>query len=525
VVDGSRTATGKPLLANDPHLEFQAPVLWYLASVEAPGLSVAGATVPGSPFHLIGHNSRIAWGTTTTHADTVDLFIEEPVGDDGYLTPEGPRKFSVREEVIRVKGAPDHVLKVRASRNGPVVSDLMGDSDEILTMRATALEPDDLTPQAVLKINRAVDWKTFQAGLRDFHAPVQNFAFADTSGAIGFMTAGRVPLRAGGDGSLPVAGHTGQGAWKAWLPFDRLPQSLNPRSGRIVNANNRVTAESYPFSISSEWPEGYRAARIGALLDGKPPLTLADMSRMQLDDLSLAALELKELVLDVEPADKLAKDALALLEAWDGRTGADRPEPLIFAAWMKELWRGVFADELGEDFKALQRLRPYVLRAALTTARHWCDDTATPAAESCEDQAAAALDRAVKTLARTHGGKIAEWKWGKEHRSLFEHAIFKHVPLLGSLAEIAVPVSGDDFTVNRAAFGSNGFDALHGAGLRAVYDLSNLDNSRFVIATGQSGNVLSRHFADQTDRWLRNEGLAVGRRPAETAVLTLEPGY
>ncbi|HSV30129.1 MAG TPA: penicillin acylase family protein, partial [Candidatus Omnitrophota bacterium] len=177
-VAGSRTATGKPLLANDPHLGFQAPVLWYLAGIEAPGLSVVGATVPGVPFHLIGHNGRIAWGTTTTHADTVDLFVEKAAGADAYMTPEGPRPFVSRDEVIRVKGGDDQVLKVRSTRHGPVISDLIGRPGEIVAMRATALEPDDLTAQAMMRVNRAVDWKGFQAALRDFAAPVQNFAFA-----------------------------------------------------------------------------------------------------------------------------------------------------------------------------------------------------------------------------------------------------------------------------------------------------------------------------------------------------------
>lgn len=528
-VAGSRTASGKPLLANDPHLGFQAPVLWYLASVDAPGLSISGATVPGVPFHLVGHNGRIAWGTTTTHADTVDLFVEKQVGDEAYQTPEGPRPFTTRQEVIKVKDGADVTLTVRETRHGPVVSDLLAKDlakpGTVVALRATALEGDDLTAQALHRLNRAVDWKGFLGALKDFHAPVQNFAYADTAGNIGFITAGRIPVRAGGDGSLPANGASADRDWKGWIPFERLPQQFNPKSGRVVNANNKVVSDSYPYLISATWPDGYRAARINELLDGKSKLKLADMAAMQMDDLSPAALELKDLLSGVAPADPLAREAATRIAAWDGHARSDGPEALIFAAWIEQLWRGIFADELGADFKEYEWPRPYVLRQALTTARHWCDDVTTPQAESCDDQIAAALERAIQDLSRRHGVAIASWRWGDEHRARFEHPILSHLPVLDRLSTITVATDGDDNTINRGSFIPGSHVHAHGAGLRAVYDLSDLSQSRFVIASGQSGNMLSRHYSDQTENWRVNRGLTIGAGAEAVAVLSLEPGY
>lgn len=527
-VAGTRTASGKPLLANDPHLGFQAPILWYLMSVEAPGLNLTGATIPGVPFHIIGHNGRIAWGTTTTHADTVDLFLEK-VDGDGYATPQGKEPFAVRTETIRVKGAADVTLAVRSTRHGPVISDLVAKDlakpDQVVAFRTTALEPDDVTAQALLKMNRAVDQRGFAAALRDFQSPVQNFAFADTAGTIAFATAGRVPVRKSGDGSQVVRGWIGDGEWTGWIPADKMPQQVNPKSGKVVNANNRVVSERYPYTIASAWPEGYRAQRINDMLDAKKGLTLDDMAAMQLDNLSIAALELKELLGTPQTGDPRAQEAARLIAAWDGRASRDRPEPLIFAAWLDQLWHDIFADELGDDFKSFQGVRPYVLSAVLTSHRHWCDDISTPEAESCEQIGARALERAVAGLTERHGPNIAAWTWGSDHRAVFEHPVLRHIPLVKNLATAEIATDGDDFTVNRGTYLPGSFQHIHGAGLRAVYDLADLSNSRFIIATGQSGNPLSRHYDDLLGAWRANRGLTLGRPIEGAAVLRLEPGY
>jgi penicillin amidase len=529
VLAGDRTASGKPLLANDPHLGLQAPVQWYLMSVEAPGMALSGATIPGIPFHLVGHNGRIAWGTTTTHADTVDLFIEKVAGEDSYQTPQGVERFATRTEIIKVKGGKDVEMKVRVSRHGPVISEIaakgLARSDHVVALRATALEADDLTAQGFLRINRAVDWRGFSAALKDLSAPVQNFAYADTTGTIAFATAGRVPVRKGGDGAMPVRGWTGEGEWNGWIAADKMPQQVNPKSGRIVNANNAVVGDRYPFTIASEWPEGYRAQRITDQLDSKRGWTVDDMAALQMDDLSLAALELKGLMDASAATDPRVREAARMIAAWDGNASRNRPEPLIFAAWLEHLWHDVLADELADDFPAFVRPRPQVLVGILTKARQWCDNVNTPETESCEQVSARALERAVTTLTERHGSDMAAWKWGADHRATFAHSVLKHVPLVGRLTEMSIDTDGDDFTVSRGTYMPGNFRHIHGAGLRVVYDLDNLANSRFVIATGQSGNPLSRHYDDQLAAWRDNRGLILARRNDTAAVLRLEPSY
>lgn len=531
-VAGSMTETGKPLLANDPHLGFQAPVLWYLARIEAPGLTVTGATVPGVPFHLIGHNGRIAWGTTTTHADTVDLFVEKLAGEGSYQTVSGPKPFATRDEIIQVKDSAPVTLTVRETVHGPVVSDLLAKdlarTGQVIAFRSTALEPEDLTAQALMRMNRAIDWKSFQTALKDFHAPVQNFAFADTAGNIGFTVAGRVPQRRSGDGALPVEGWTGLGDWIGWVPQAKMPQSYNPRSGSVVNANNRVTPERAAAMISAAWPEGYRAQRIQDMLQGAKGLTLHAMARMQLDEMSLAALELKESLTGLEPKSAQAREAARLVAAWDGRMDRDRAEPLIFNAWMDHLWQAVFADELGDSFAQFRQLRPYVLGAALTSNRHWCDDVGTAEAESCEDVMAASLEKAVAALATRFGASMGKWKWGDAHQAALDSSVLGQVPLLSSLANKSIATGGDDFTINRGTWHQGNGEILyphgHGPGLRVVYDLADLSRSRFIIATGQSGNPLSRNYSDLMEAWRDNQGLLLNR-DGGTAVLNMEPGY
>lgn len=529
VVSGTRTASGKPLLANDPHLGLQAPIQWYLVSVEAPGLSLVGGTLPGIPFHLIGHNGRIAWGTTTTHADTVDLVLEKLAGPGGYQWGRGSEPFATRTEVIKVRGEPDVDITVRRSRHGPIISDVMNGgvtaADQVMAFHATALEPCDLAAQAMLKINRAIDWPSFQAALRDFQSPVQNFAFADTSGTIAFATAGQVPLRKGNTGGRPLKGWTGEADWTGWIAPEKMPQQINPKSGRVVNANNRVVGPSYPYVLASEWPDGYRAQRITDLLGNRTDLTMADMADIQRDTLSLPALEIKELLDISEVRDPLATEAAQRIARWDGNMAADRPEPLIFSAWIGQLWHDLLADELGEDFSFYDRVRPAVLINILTGQRHWCDDVATPEAESCESMTARALERAIDQLKSRHGGDLSTWRWGDEHQAVFSHPILGQAPLVGHYAEPAIATGGDDFTINRGSFMAGSFRQIHGPGLRAIFDLADLANSRFIIATGESGNPLSHHYDDLLTAWRDNRGIPIGRRPEDAALLRLEPGY
>jgi penicillin amidase len=501
---GRRTTSGKPILANDPHLALEAPGFWYLVRIEVPGLTLAGATSPGVPFLLLGHNGHIAWGFTTTHSDTQDFFIEREVAGDParYLSPSGPLAFEIREEVIKVRGEDPITLKVRSSRHGPIMNDVLGGhlpplrDDEVLALAWPALRTDDRSAEALYRMNRATDWPSFTAALRDFHAPQQNILFADTQGNIGFIAPARVPMRKSGDGTRPVPGWSGEFDWRGFIPFDELPRTLNPESGRIVSANNKIAPKDYPYLVAANWPGPHRARRITALLEARPKSSVDQASAMQLDNYSLLAERLLPLLLRVSPQDERGRRVIESLQAWDYRMSRDRPEPLIFHAWIWALNHLVTSDELGPNPGDRQRPDAGLLASILVQHPEWCDNRGSEAPEDCPTQIRAALTLALDDLSARFGENIDRWRWGAAHQARFPHPVLGRIPVLGGLFAFGAETDGSEETINRGGMRFNGppetrFEHIHGAGLRAVYDLSDLDNSRFMIATGQSGNPLS----------------------------------
>ena len=538
-VSGSHTETGSPILANDPHLGFRAPGLWYLARIETPGLTLAGATVPGVPMTILGHNGSIAWGLTTADSDTQDLFVEriDPGDPNRYLTPDGSRPFEVRVERIGVRGGDDVTLVVRSTRHGPVISDVDGKAGSIaqpghvVALAAAALREDDMTGEAVWRLNRARSWEEFNAALAFFHAPHQNAVYADTGGNIGIVAPGRVPIRRAGDGLYPVPGWTGEHDWTGFIPYDALPRLLNPANGRIVNANHPVVGPDYPYRLGHGDTPPYRAARIHALLDSGGSRTRAGAGAMQTDAVSLAARALlPEMLRTVRETDPRSV-ALARLRRWDGTMDRRRAEPLIFVAWLRALNRRLYSDETGAVFPDLWRLRPVFVNETLMRGEIWCDDTTTPSRETCRQVVGDALDDALSELRARFGGDPADWRWGDAHYAHFRHPVFGWLPMIDRLADIRVPVDGGAFTVNRgqhrSARGDAPYASVHGAGYRAVYDLADLDRSLFIQATGQSGHLTSPHYRDLTPLWRDGIFLSLGPIAANSreaaGLLTLVP--
>jgi len=513
-LSGRLTASGKPILANDPHLSLEAPGVWYLVRIETPGLTLSGATAPGVPFHLVGHNGAIAWGLTTTHSDTQDLFIEEVSPEDHgkYRTPDGWVDFDTRVETIAVKDADPLELTVRHTRHGPVIGDSgnpnipsLGD-DRVLALAWPALREDDLTAQALYLLNRAEDWVRFEEALRSFHSPQQNIFFADVTGNIGFVAAGRAPIRKNGDGRRPVPGWDGTYDWTGFIPFDALPRSLNPRPGRIANGNNKIVPDAYPYLITADWPDPYRAQRLSQVLTGLENAGPDDMRTMQHDTVSLGLQALLPHLTAAKTETEIARKALQLLTAWDHRMGRDRPEPLIAYAWIYALNHRILADELGAEFPYFQRASPRLLLSILTQHPQWCDDRGTSEPEDCPAQISAALSDALTELRDIYGSNIAKWRWGDAHRASFPHPVFSRIPLYETLFGYSLATDGGDDTVNRAGTSfspdpSRRFAHRHGPGLRVIYDLANLEASQFIIATGQSGHPLSPHYGDLAKRW------------------------
>jgi penicillin G amidase len=346
VLDGQHTVSGKPLLANDPHLGFSAPSVWYLARIETPDSRLDGVTAPGGPFVIIGHNAKIAWGFTTTGGDVEDLFVEHVDPDDParYLSPEGSQPFATRQEEIRVHGADPVAITVRATRHGPVISDLGAGyapdaAGTVLALQATWLSDDDRSPNALWGINRAGNWQEFRDALKDFVAPQQNMVYADVDGHIGFIAPARVPIRAAGNGWMPAPGWSGDYDWTGYIPFDALPQALDPPSGRVVSANNKIVPDSYPYFLGRGWDLPNRAQRINELLDAAPKQSPEASAAIQADTLSLMAKDLLPLMLRVRPGSKAAAEALDRLKSWDRRMDRDQAAPLLFAAWLREFNR------------------------------------------------------------------------------------------------------------------------------------------------------------------------------------------
>ena len=513
VVSGDRSLSGKPLLANDPHLGFGAPGMWHLARIVTPDFTASGAALPGQPFFMIGRNNDMAWGLTTTHADTQDLFVErvDPDDPDRYLTPGGSLPFIVREETIRVRGrgTPEQ-LWVRTTRHGPVLSDISADAAKaaapgtVIALAFAALRDDDRTAEAVHGMNSARTVPAFLSALRNFHAPMQNVVYAHRGGDFGFVAAGRLPVRRGGPGTRPFPGWTGAHDWTGFVPFDALPQRRNPANGVIINANNRVAARTYPHTISNDWPASFRAQRIEDLIADSARHSAGSFAAIQTDFLSLGARELTAAMLGALPANIRSQDVPAMMAAWDGSMAASRPEPLIYAAWSNALRHRLMDDELGPFADRYRGVRPQVIARMLTDRTAWCDRRGTEALETCPHIVGDSLDAAVAALREDHGTDATAWRWGNAHRATFEHPLLRFAGPLGALVAPRVETDGGDHTINRGTYSwamNSRFPHVHGAGLRVIFDMSDPAGSRYMIAPGQSGQFASPHYADLADQW------------------------
>lgn len=512
-ISGNRTESGKPILANDPHLGLEAPILWYLARIVTPGLSVKGATVPGLPVVLLGQNDHIAWGFTTTGSDVQDLFIEtiDPENPANYLTPGGSRPFDVRTETIHVKDAPDVTLNLRATRHGPVMSDIDGKLAElagegkVMALAFTALGAHDTTSEALMRLNRAGNWNEFLGALEAYQAPPQNIVYADTEGHIGFVNPGLVPVRKAGNGLVPADGASGASDWTGMIPFAELPQLHDPDGGFIFNANNAVVDARFPRFMSGSWEEPWRAERIRQLFNATDKHTLDTSAAMQADHVSLAARKLLPYLLAQKPADARGIEALAILHGWDGTMDRNRPEPLIFEAWLYEMHRLLLVETTGSQ---LEEMGPYDATTIATilandflgkSQESWCGES------NCSALILEALDDALDLLGRRDDYNMKNWRWGKEHTTRLRHKFFSHVPLLRDLTRLDIPSSGDFHTLDRGGGMTNDSDApfarTHGGGFRGIYDLGNPAQSRFMITTGESGHILSPHYGDLVPLW------------------------
>ena len=550
VVSGARTRSGKPLLANDPHLRLSAPSIWYLAHLGIEGerpSNAVGATVPGLPSVVIGRTDHLAWGFTNTGADVQDLFVEKvnPDNPAEYLTPDGWRPFETTQVTVTVKGAAPHTFVRRRTRHGPVLPGFFRNLEDLLgpghvgALAWTALSDDDSTVTVGIRTDTSKTVDDFFAQTRAYVVPMQSMVVADTLGGIGLVAPGRVPVRDPANdvaGRAPVPGWDAKYDWKGFIPVDGLPRVKDPIVGAIGTANARIVPTDYPHLITYDWDAPFRQHRINELvIAANEKHDMASMQAAQLDVVSPAVQRLQVAMIAMAQAGAGVDNAvLDQLTAWDGRHTVGAPEPLIFVAWQREVVRGLLSDDLGAVFDRYFDGRPATLLRILegkATGRDWCDDRRTPAKESCGQILADALTRALKDLERRYGPERKAWQWGRAHAALSEHRPFGMLPALAAYFNITVPSPGGDETLNRGKMDFTDADPFanrHASSFRGIYDLSDLERSLFMQTTGQSGNPLSRHYRAFAERWAEGQYIEIpthrGRiQETSAGVWTLTP--
>jgi penicillin G amidase len=521
VVSGAHTATGKPLLANDTHLELSVPSIWYEVHLTAPDWNVAGFTLPGAPLVVIGHNDQITWGFTNNGADVQDLYIEtfNPAAPDEYRVNGAWVKAQVFDEVIHVKGQADEHLKVSATRHGPVVR---RDGDKGYALRWTATEPGGLS-NTYNWLGKAHNWAEFRSAMKQVWGPAQNTVYADVTGNIGYIMAARVPIRKKGHGEVPVPGDTDDYEWTGYVPFDQLPQALNPESGLIITANARVVGPDYKPYLTDRWEEPYRTARIHDLLQGRHDLRPEDMLKVQNDTYSyphmFLAEQLTAAIKVAQPKDARAQQLIQRLKDWNGIASADGSEISFLQSVRRSLLVMILEPYLGKDTDMYEWRSMTFLQKVLTDRpAKWLPS----AYKSYDELLAAAADRAVAKLAeQSKSQNPQDWAWKKFNSLDMLHPIGQTGILKFLFSITDKPQSGAGYSVRAAS-------KHHGPSERFVANPANWDDSILLITTGESGQLGSSHYSDQFSFWYEGKPIVLpfsdgAEKAARKHTLTLKP--
>ena len=493
VVSGAHTESGKPLLSNDMHLEHQLPNIWYETHLTAGEFDVAGVTVPGLPFIVVGHNRRIAWGFTNINPDVQDVFIETFNERGEYQTPTGWQKPDVRREQVRIKDGNDTSLEVLTTRHGPIVTELVKNEKRRIALKWALYDSGAMT-FPFYEVNAAQNWDEFRAAFAKFGGPGQNAVYADIDGHIGYQSTGRVPLRMAGDGSLPVNGSDDGHEWTGYIAWDKMPRVFDPPDGVIATANGRITPDNYEYSISTEWAGPYRTERIYKLLRSSKKLSPDDMLRIQTDIYSaLDKFFAERFVYAIDhksgASDRLKK-AAEILRKWDGRMSIDSSAPTIVTRSRKQLLRMLLEPRVGSDWEDYKWWMSGVFleNTVLLEKEAWL-----PSKDfgNYEALLAAAVNEALKDAPRD----LDSWTWGKVATIQVKHFVFAGIPLLSRVSSTEVLAqSGSGDTVKQVG-------KRFGPSERLTVDFSDLDRSTLNIVNGQSGHISSKHYNDQWKTW------------------------
>ena len=549
-----RSAAGGTLLANDPHLGFTAPSIWYLARMELSTGGVIGGTIPGLPAVLVGRSDNLGWGLTSAYLDDQDVFMEElnPANAREYRTPAGWRPFESTREIIQVKDAVPVTITIDRTENGPVIpGDQYGlasvtPADHVASLGWTAMSPDDMSVTAAMDLMRAGSVDEAISALSRFTAPAMNTTLIDGE-SIAFQLIGAVPDRNPANvsrGRLPNLGWQEKNRWRGTKPYGTNPRVVNPVGGLLGNTNNKTVSTPFPNHVSYVWGDTQRIQRWQKLMADREVHTRESFIDAQLDTVSVAARGLLPLIAkdlwftgEAAPTGSAAaqrKQALDLLANWNGEMSEHLPEPLIYAAWVRQLQLRLIQDDLGPFAETFTHPDPIFIERVfrdIDGASAWCDIRQSTVTETCVDTSRIALDEALIWIGDTYGTALESMRWGDAHVARHNHPVLGEVPILKWIVNIAQSTSGGDHTLQRGktiGTGAAPFENIHGAGYRGVYDFADPDSSVFILSTGQSGHPLSRHYDDLGALWRRGEyipmtldpGLA---RAASVGVTTLSP--
>jgi penicillin amidase len=527
VVSGDLSATGAPLMANDPHLSTGIPSLWYQVGLHcAPvgpdcSYETVGVSFVGAPGVVIGHNNRIAWGLTNVGADVMDLYVVVTNPNDPYQYEMNGQwiDMGIEIEEIVVAGGQTIEFPVRITQFGPIISDVYADLDNFggrtglgissgnyaIALRWTALEP-GRTFQSIFNINRAQDFDEFRIAAAQFVVPSQNLLYADVDGNIGYQMPGFIPVRANGDGRYPAPGWTDEFSWIGYIPFEQLPYALNPDSGYIVAANNAIVTEDYPYLIADTWDYGYRAQRIVDMLTAaNGPVDIEYYKQMQADSVNLGALAVIPQLAGIEFEDAEVAELRDQLLAWDGDQTVDSSMAALFNTYWQQLMAETFHDELPEEYWPGGNSSWYdvILNLSEELDNKFWDDVTTSQVETRDEILASSFSAAVTEL-KAINADPAKWTWGDLHHKTFIHQTMDSFPIIGGLFNRGpFATSGGSAIVNAtnwdAASGSFAVTSLPSK--RTIYDMSNWQNSLQMHTTGQSGHAYHEHYIDLAEMW------------------------
>ena len=504
VVSGAHTVSGKPLLSNDMHLGHQMPNLWYEAHLKSGNLDVAGVTLPGMPYVIVGHNQRIAWGFTNVGPTVADAFIENFNAQGAYETPQGWQQPEHRREVIHVKNQSDVTLDVKSTRHGPIITDILPGETRQVALRWTMY---DGLHMVFFDVDTAQNWDEFRKAFSQLDAPGQNVVYADVDGNIGYQTTGRVPIRGSGNGSLPVSGADDAHEWTGYIPFEKLPSIYNPPSGVIATANGRITPDEYPYSISAHWEAPWRTERIYHVLETGRKFAASDMLALENDihsENDLFAAERFVYAIDhaAKPSAR-AKQATELMRNWDGRMVASSAAPTIAVRSAQELTRLLLEPHLGpaphdpkEQGSTLswktyswQMRTVWLQNVLLHQPKRWLPEKYP----NYNELLAAAVEAAVNDASAPQD--LASWRWGGMNTVEIDHPVLGKIPFVRRWAAPGLKEqSGSGYTVKAVTH-------HHGPSERFTANLADLDQSTLNTVTGQGGNFLSPFYMDQWKAW------------------------